>query len=701
MTKAHFNLPNSWCWSDFAQVADVTSDLTDPKLMPDAPHVAPNHIESRTGTLLPYATVADDKVTSSKHRFRAGQILYSKIRPYLAKAIVADFEGLCSADMYPIDSRIDIKFLHRWILTPWFTEEASRSQGRTVLPKINQTALATLSVPVAPLNEQRRIVEKIDALFAHSKKAKESLDRIPALLEKLKKSILAAAFRGDLTKDWREAHPDVEPADQLLARIRTERRRRWEEAELAKLRAKGKEPKDDKWKQRYREPAIAAREWLPALPPSWCWASLEDLTDAVRTIRYGILKPGPDVVGGIPYVKVRNIKAGRILVDELLRTTQQMHEQFIGAELASGDLLISIRGTWGRVAPVPAELAGANITQDSARIAPLPGASAEYLLQVLVSPVIVRFLNSVAKGMAVRGVNIEDLRQTPVPFCPAEEQRVLVDLLVEAESKLRAATSARLSASDRMSTLTAAVLAKAFRGELVPQDPSEEPASDLLERIRAQRAVAEASPAKSGRRRRAGAKPAADTEPAPEDPEPVEVGPIPIAPTQPAFPFDTDFLRMSKDGQARTIADALFGHGPVTKDEAVKLAAEHLRDQGLATFQRLRSGGELHAAITSAIHTALKLGLLDRPARGQVRATKVDPKTYLPEDWSLCVAATLNGEAINDEEAIRLAAYWAADNLGLQFKRLRPAGVIHTGLAAALRQARKQSVGSQSEPAGS
>lgn len=85
-----WSLPEDWHWSDWKSVARVVSDLVDPQGYGAMPHIAPNHIESKTGRLLAYRTVAEDKVTSPKHLFKPGQILYSKIRPYLAKVAIAD-----------------------------------------------------------------------------------------------------------------------------------------------------------------------------------------------------------------------------------------------------------------------------------------------------------------------------------------------------------------------------------------------------------------------------------------------------------------------------------------------------------------------------------------------------------------------------------------------------------------------------------
>lgn len=169
-------LPDGWRWVAFGDVARVAADLVDPAGYLDMPHVAPNHIESGSGRLLSYTTVRDDGVTSAKHRFYAGQLLYSKIRPYLAKVVLVDFDGLCSADMYPLETSLEPRFLKWWMLTREFTRQAAGEQARTVLPKINKASLLQLLVPVPPLAEQRRVVDILE----------EQLTRIDAATQQLR-----------------------------------------------------------------------------------------------------------------------------------------------------------------------------------------------------------------------------------------------------------------------------------------------------------------------------------------------------------------------------------------------------------------------------------------------------------------------------------------------------------------------------------
>jgi len=213
------DLPETWKWVKFQDVADIQSNLVDPASYLDSPHIAPNHIVSSTGELLEFTTVSADKVTSSKHLFEPGQIIYSKIRPYLAKAVLINFSGLCSADMYPIKSRINSAFLHQWMICPEFTELASGQQGRTVLPKINQAALNQLPVPVPPLAEQIEIIRQLQSNLSLIATITSQIEKTTYEIDFLDRSILAKAFRGELV----EQDLNDEPASVLLERIRVDR----------------------------------------------------------------------------------------------------------------------------------------------------------------------------------------------------------------------------------------------------------------------------------------------------------------------------------------------------------------------------------------------------------------------------------------------------------------------------------------------
>ena len=191
-------LPQGWGYVSFKDAADIKSNLIDPRLTPDAIHLAPNHIEANTGKILELVTVEQDGVKSNKHQFYSGQIIYSKIRPYLNKVCTVDFEGVCSADMYPIVAKVDREYLLSVMLSDEFVNYTSQKQGRVVLPKINQKALNKIPIPVPPDTEQVEVSRLTSELLSKAEVIEKQYKAGKARLDRLAQSILSRAFRGDL-----------------------------------------------------------------------------------------------------------------------------------------------------------------------------------------------------------------------------------------------------------------------------------------------------------------------------------------------------------------------------------------------------------------------------------------------------------------------------------------------------------------------
>jgi type I restriction enzyme S subunit len=159
-----FELPVGWEWVRLGQIASIASNLVQPSLHVHKWQVAPDCIEKGTGRLLKKRTVMQAEVISPNHLFKPGQILYSKIRPSLSKAVLVDFEGLCSADMYPIESSLDTQYLLMYILSQPFLLQVSIAENRVKMPKLNQEALVAFTFALPPLLEQSRIVTCVTAL---------------------------------------------------------------------------------------------------------------------------------------------------------------------------------------------------------------------------------------------------------------------------------------------------------------------------------------------------------------------------------------------------------------------------------------------------------------------------------------------------------------------------------------------------------
>jgi type I restriction enzyme S subunit len=306
------DLPEGWTRACFGDVATIDSNLVSPAAFPEMPHIAPNHIESWSGRLLPYTTVAADNVKSPKHLFKPGQILYSKIRPYLAKAVLVDFAGLCSADMYPVSTWLEPRFLLRWMLSAEFTRRVADDQNRTVLPKINQEALLKIGTPVAPLAEERRIVAKVEALLGRVSGVRERLERVPHLLKRFRQSVLTAACSGRLTENWRTNGDGVAASlDALLSARRTA----WEKAEAAKLAGRGKAVTPADLHRRYRDPVTVDDAF--EIPPSWVWASLDALTLIAGGVTKGQKRAAGARLRSVPYLRVANVQRGHLDLREI------------------------------------------------------------------------------------------------------------------------------------------------------------------------------------------------------------------------------------------------------------------------------------------------------------------------------------------------------------------------------------------------
>jgi type I restriction enzyme S subunit len=357
-------------------------------------------------------------------------------------------------------------------------------------------------VCIPAINEQRRIVAKLDELLARSKRAKEELAAIPALLERYRQSVLAAAFRGDLTADWRAKHPEVESASELLKRIHVERRQRWEESELVRLTAKGKAPTDEKWKAKYEEPTQPDVERLTPLPATWVWTSMETVGD----VHLGRQRAPQYQTGDHtqPYLRVANIKDDRIDVSDI-NSMDFDPEDFEHYRLVPGDVLLSEGQSpelVGQSAIYEGGIEGLCFQKTLHRFRRYGSApSARFAQLVFRHYVRSGFFRSVA-SLTVNIAHLTLVRLKPLafPLPPQAEQRVIEERLKLAMQMVDQLEASAEQEFDRSEMLERSILTRAFRGELVPQDPNDEPASVLLERIRAEHAAA--PPKKPGRKPR-------------------------------------------------------------------------------------------------------------------------------------------------------------------------------------------------------
>ncbi|MCP4600305.1 MAG: hypothetical protein GY847_07195 [Proteobacteria bacterium] len=632
----------------------------------------------------------------------------------------------------PRKELLDGYYLSYYFASPDIQRVFSGIEKGMTLRHLNCRDVIKADIKVPPLNEQRRIVAKIEALQERSRAAKEELDAIPPLLEKFRQSVLAAAFRGDLTRKWRQEHPNVEPASVLLTRIRKERKARFIEDESEKARAKSEAKAravGKRWtaadnqstlakerakaEKKYKAPEPVDASGLPELPEGWCWTKLEELATIKGGLTKGKKRQSKDKLLNVPYLRVANVQRGYLDLTEV-KTIVATESEIDDLHLIRGDILFNEGGDRDKLGRgwVWDDEIDLCIHQNHVFRARL---IREDVVPQFIShygnsqTAQIYFLRTGKQTTNLASINMTQLKALPLPLAPLEEQIELVRMvdlhfLGAAESHGAATVMKEL-----LTRLNQSILAKAFRGKLVPQDPNDEPASVLLERIRAERAAGEAEK-KGKKKRKAAAKislpiedhrqmrdaghrrddgraqrPAPMTETNDDHVQTAAYAGLSeehhCHETHPAESEQVPFLDMDPDDQVEAVFEALWGKGPLTADEALRIVAEDLKKRWMTDFKRLRKDGPLSKAIASTIKKAVKYGHLDKPTWGKIRAVMTDPNTYSPKDWAMIAEQALRDiEVESEEQAIRHCAEWARDNCGLEFERIRKGGVIWKGL---------------------
>lgn len=393
---------------------------------------------------------------------------------------------------------IDNRFLCHQLNTVDFHSFVS---GSTRL-KLTSAAMKRIPLVLPPLTEQTRIVAKLEELLSDLDAGVAELKAAQAKLAQYRQSLLKAAVEGALTADWRARHTPAEAGAQLLARILTERRTRWEFRQLARFQSQGKTPPKG-WQSKYPEPVAPDTRDLPELPKGWVWASLDMLGEIASGVAKGSRRPAGVSVRQVPYLRVANVQRGHLDLSEI-KTIGATESDIEELALRNGDVLFNEGGDrdkLGRGWVWRDEIPECIHQNHVFRMRPwLDALNSEFISHHGNSFGRTWFQRAGKQTTNLASINMTILRAFPVPVPPPEEQEAIIvqlrEQLAAVDTQVVAVElSMKQSAAQRQNLLKAA-----FSGQLVPQDPADESASVLLDRIRAERAAGTAGKRPRGRR---------------------------------------------------------------------------------------------------------------------------------------------------------------------------------------------------------
>lgn len=365
----------------------------------------------------------------------------------------------------------------------------------STMKHINRGPFMAHKLPLPPLAEQTRIADKLEELFSDLDAGVAELKAAQKKLAQYRQSLLKAAVEGALTAEWRTKNRPKETGAQLLERILKERRARWEEKQLARFKEQGKTPPKG-WQDKYPQPVQPDTTNLPELPEGWVWASVDQIGEVFLGKMLDKTKHQTGVK--LPYLRNISVRWGNI-------ETHDLPEMFFEEDelerygLAAGDVLVCEGGEPGRAAVCGKEHEELKYQKALHRVR---------LFSLYVPELLVFYLEYIARsgmlerlftGSTIKHFTKESFISLPLPLPPIGEQAEIVELLRSAfhgaqEQDIAISRSLTQAAAQRKN-----ILKFAFSGQLVAQDPNDEPASLLLERIRAEREEQAGKP-KPGRR---------------------------------------------------------------------------------------------------------------------------------------------------------------------------------------------------------
>ena len=425
----------------------------------------------------------------------------------LDRAWRGSFGAFCMC-VRPCDD-VDSEFLNYFMQTAEYRNTVSSLAKGSNINNLRREHIQTISFRLPPNSEQRRIAHRLRTVLGDIETGVAALNRAKSNLDRYRESVLQSAVTGALTAEWRKANPAKENGKALLDRILRERRERWEKEQLASFAAKGKQPPKG-WQEKYEEPPAPDTTQLPELPEGWVWASIDQLLASLRNGYFASPCPGSE---GTPILRINAVRPMRVDLEEVrhLDVTPES-DPIADFFIENGDLLFTryngsmdFVGVAGMVRKCTTKI----LHPDKLiRVVLLQKGSHPAFVEICANTGSSRrhILSKARTTAGQTGISGADIRQMPIPLPSLEEQDRIASVVSDRLQELLRAQEALDEQIAHAGALRQCILKAAFEGRLVPQDPNDEPAPALLERIKAKASAAIATKTKITKRRKAAAK---------------------------------------------------------------------------------------------------------------------------------------------------------------------------------------------------
>lgn len=489
-------LPKEWRATQLGDVAEYGKtqkcELSDIKV--DTWILELEDIEKNSSRIIKRLNTSERPFKSTKNKFKEGDILYGKLRPYLNKVVIADDNGVCSTEIIPLNAEPNVNnhYLFHWLRSETFLNYVVEVSYGVNMPRLGTKdgLLAPFILP--PLAEQKIIADKLDTLLAQVETSKARLERIPQILKTFRQSVLAAAVSGKLTEEWR-----LEKANEnltvFISEVKNKRKEAWVGEQVKAAIRKGATFNVEKIAQKYKEPTDQSLDefdltTIKHIPKEWLSTNLDSVSVAV-TGKTPKTTEDSYWDGEIPFISPSQItKGGSLTSPERYVTNEGANKTTI---LPSGSIMIVCIGTIGKVGLVDKEV---SFNQQINALIPTKVILPKFLF--FWSQTLHSWLNKTSSAVVNAAIiNKSRLCSAPCPLPSIEEQTHIVHRVEELFAFADSIEQKANVALERVNNLTQAILAKAFRGELTADWRAANPelisgdnsAEALLEKIKAER----------------------------------------------------------------------------------------------------------------------------------------------------------------------------------------------------------------------